>query len=288
MLDRIAKTAAIAGFACLVVGFGFSVWSASKHQESRSQNSQHYERKTEQRSNSAPTIQINCDPNCAAEQSSEAGNWSFSKFLIRFINDPLTVATLLLVGVVLWQVRDARHSSERQLRAYVGIKTVLFYRPDVSDGDKREWPIHLVFRNAGKTPAYAAVVTAESYLGQRKPINEIFVLSEAAEVSPPSIMEPGGRHTMRLGGLEPGHEKFLVAQRTEMYCYVWGRIDYIDTFGREHFTKFQMWQNFTAVHQFSFCQVGNVTDDKFPERSWIKLIRRWRSRRGGHHTPQQH
>jgi hypothetical protein len=276
---RLVNILAIAAFACLVTGFGFALWIASKHQESRSQNSQYYESKTGQRSSSGSAIQINCDPNCAAEQSNEAGNWSFSKYLVRFINDPLTVATLLLVGVVLWQVGDARHSSERQLRAYLGIKTVLFYRPDTGDGDRQEWPIHVVYNNAGQTPAYAAVVTAESYLGQRKPIDEIFVVARAAEVSPPSIVQPGARHTMRLGGLEPGHEKFLAAQRAEMYCYVWGRIDYTDTFGRQHFTKFQMWQNFTAVHQFGFCQVGNVSDDEFPEGWSRRLLLYWRRKR---------
>jgi hypothetical protein len=89
-------------------------------------------------------------------------------------------------------------------------------------------------------------------------------------------MAPDAAHTMRLGGIEPGHAKFLAAQNAGLYCYVWGRVDYIDTFGREHFTKFQMWQNFMAVHQFGFCEVGNKTDDVFPERWWQKLLRQWR------------
>jgi len=141
-------------------------------------------------------------------------------------------------------------------------------RPHTSDGDQQEWPLNLVFRNAGQTPAYAVVIKAERYLGPRKPIDEIFALSDSAEASPPSIMAPDARHTMRLGGIEPGRASFLAAQRAEKYCYVWGRVDYIDAFGQKHFTKFQMWQGFTAVHQFGFCQVGNKTDDEFPERLW--------------------
>ena len=80
---------------------------------------------------------------------------------------------------------------------------------------------------------------------------------------------------MQLGGLEPGHAKYLAAQRAEKYCSVWGKLDYIDTFGRKHFTKFQMWQSFQGIHQFGFCQVGNGTDDEFPEgwRQW--LSERW-------------
>jgi hypothetical protein len=159
----------------------------------------------------------------------------------------------------------SRKTAERQLRAYVLMKTTSFHRPDTEDGDNREWPIHLVFQNSGQTPAYAVAIKAESYLGLRKPIDSIFSLSEAAQISPPSIMAPGARHTMRLGGIEPGHASYLRALKTEQYCYVWGRLDYIDTFGRKHFTKFQMWQGFEGIHQFGFCQVGNGTDDELPE-----------------------
>jgi hypothetical protein len=73
---------------------------------------------------------------------------------------------------------------------------------------------------------------------------------------------------IRLGGLEPGQAKFFAAQRAGLYCYVWGRVDYVDTFGRKHFTKFQMWHGFFAINQFGFSQVGNGTDDEFPERWW--------------------
>jgi hypothetical protein len=156
------------------------------------------------------------------------------------------------------------------------IKLTEFHRPNVSNADQQEWPIHLVFRNAGKTPAYAVVIEVETDLGAQRPKEEIFVLSKASVTSPPSVMAPDAAHTMRLGGIEPGHAKFLAAQNAGLYCYVWGRVDYIDTFGREHFTKFQMWQNFMAVHQFGFCEVGNKTDDVFPERWWQKLLRQWR------------
>jgi hypothetical protein len=178
----------------------------------------------------------------------------------------LAGSTVGLWGVTYFTLRHGRETAERQLRAYVSVKTVLFFRPNIDDGDNQEWPIHLVFQNAGQTPAYALVIKAERCLVPQQPIDKIFALSDSAESSPPCIMAPDGRHTMQLGGIEPGHASFLNAQRAGTYCYVWGRVDYIDTFGRKHFTEFQMWQNFSAIHQFGFCQVGNKTDDEFPER----------------------
>jgi hypothetical protein len=290
MLDRVINIAAVAAFVCLVTGFGYAVWDASQHQQNqhppREQHTNNEQTHPDKRPEKSATVQINCDPNCAADNSDDNRN-VVSQFLHKLANDPLSIVTLLLVGVVVVQVRDGRRSSERQLRAYVVIKTVMFYRPNTGDGDEQEWPIHLVFRNAGQTPAYATVITAESYLGSGKPKDEIFALSKAAETSQPSIMGPAASHTMRLGGLEPGHAKFLAAQKAEMYCYVWGRVDYIDTFGRDHFTKFQMWQNFTGVQQFGFCEVGNATDDEFPKWWWRKLTRRWQGKRGHYHAREQ-
>ena len=248
-----------AAFACLVVGFGYVLFAASQHQQKqhspREQNPQNYETNSNQRSERPATVQKNYEPNYTADNSDHDRN-TVTQFLHKFLNDPLTVVTLLLVIVVFFQIRDSRHSAERQLRAYVLVKTALFSRPNTSDGDEQEWPIHLVFRNAGHTPAYAVLVTTKTFLGLRKPMDEIFTLDKSAEVSPQSVMAPEGRLTMRLGGLEPGRAKFLAAQEAEMYCYVWGRLDYIDTFGRKHFTKFQMWHGFGPIYQFGFVRSG--------------------------------
>jgi hypothetical protein len=190
------------------------------------------------------------------------------------VTDTLLViftALLFFATVALWWstrrlVKGAEETARKQLRAYVLVKTTTFRRPETEDGDNRHWPIHLVFQNSGQTPAYSVTIRAERCLGQQRPIDSIFPFSEAAEISPPSIIAPGGRHTMQLGGLEPGHAGYLAAQRAGKYCYVWGRLDYVDTFGRKHFTKFQMWQGFyQGINQFGFCQVGNSTDDEFPE-----------------------
>lgn len=274
MLDRVKNIAAVAAFACLVGGFGFALWQASHQhpkQSPREESAKNHEANPNKRAERSSAVQINCDPNCTADGADHQGA-AISQYLEKI--DPLTIVTLMLVIVVIVQVRDSRRSSERQLRAYVMIKRVAFERPDTTDGDHQEWPILVVVQNSGGTPAYNVIIKAECYLGDRKPMNEIFVLSEAADVSPQSIIPPGDRHVMRLGGLEPGYSKFMAAQRTERYCYVWGRIDYIDTFSRKHFTTFQMWHGFIAVNQFGFSLVGNTTDDEFPEVWWRRLFRK--------------
>jgi hypothetical protein len=64
------------------------------------------------------------------------------------------------------------------------------------------------------------------------------------------------------------------AAAARKFAYVWGRVDYIDAFGRPHFQTFQMVSHFGQIHQFVFCQNGNATDDRF-RRGW------WRRKHDG-------
>src|SRR5450756_1177777 len=155
-MRRFEKPIVLALFGCLAIGFGALVWTASHHHRNKSapkeQHASSEQDHSDKRSKKSSTIQINCDPNCAADNPESDGSY-VNQFLRKFLNDPVSVVTLLLVGVVVVQVRDGRHSSERQLRAYVLVKTTLFRRPETEDGDDQHWPIHLVFQNSGQTPA---------------------------------------------------------------------------------------------------------------------------------------
>jgi hypothetical protein len=270
MLKRLANIGAVVGFACLVVLSILAVGAASHNQQSRSKNAKHNENSTDQRTKTTSALQINCDPNCSTDNANENGNWTISRFASKSLNDPLTVATLLLVLVVLWQVRDGRRSSERQLRAYLMIQDAKFARPNVSGGDNMTWAIHVIFKNFGKTPAYAAVIRLERKLEVDPPVELVLSLSNNATVGPPQSVPPGHIHTIVVGGLERGLIDFLEARRSNQVCFVWGRVDYIDTFGGRHFTTFQMACNFGQHHQFGYCQNGNGTDDQFRRlRDWF-------------------
>jgi hypothetical protein len=202
-------------------------------------------------------------------------------FFSKIYDDPLiaftallAIATVSLVLVVLCQVRDARRSSERQLRAYVFIESVLFAQPDTPTSTDEPWRIHIVFKNYGQTPAYSTVVKATDEFGHAKPDDVLLKLPANAQIIPETAIPPGQIHTIRLSSLRGGLRAYVAAREARKCAYVWGRVDYIDTFGRPHFQTFQMVSDFGQIHQFVFCQNGNGSDDRF-RSGW------WRRRRGG-------
>ncbi len=160
------------------------------------------------------------------------------------------------------QLRDARRSSERQLRAYVLIDTAEFARPDTPQADHEHWAIHIVFRNFGQTPAYDAKITAAGGINVTGANDHALPLPSNAETSPVVVIPPGHRHIMRLGGLQRGASDWWDAARQSRVAHIWGRIDYVDTFARPHFATFQMACVFAyGMHQFGFLKHGNGTDD---------------------------
>jgi hypothetical protein len=160
------------------------------------------------------------------------------------------------------QLRDARESNERQLRAYVLIDKAEFARPDTPEGDHEHWAIHIIFKNFGKTPAYAAKITAAGGMNIPAADTLALPLPSNAETSPVIVIPPEHPHIMRLGGLERGASDWWAAARRSSIAHIWGRIDYVDTFGVAHFTKFQMACVFAnGMHQFGFLKHGNETDD---------------------------
>src|ERR1700685_4171239 len=202
MLKRLQNAAVIALTLCFVIGFGGEVWQASNRQQNRDQVPQNNESRTNNRPNETATVQINCDPNCTAGNPKDNGEWTISRFVRRSFNDPLTVATLLLVLVVLSQVRDGRRSAERQLRAYLMLESAQFVRPKVPDGDEMHWYIHAVFKNFGKTPAYDVVFRAERRLDTDPPADISLSLTLGATVTAPMVIAPDHIHTLRLGGFD--------------------------------------------------------------------------------------
>src|SRR5271156_2954238 len=141
MLGRIKKPATIIAGLALFGFVIFQIGAASNHQkrevpqqENRGENAN----TTGDRSRGGAAIDIECDPNCNAKPPNDDRNESyFSRVLRKTFDDPLTIltgvlalATFGLVVGVIFQVRDGRRSSERQLRAYLMIQDVKFARPD--------------------------------------------------------------------------------------------------------------------------------------------------------------
>src|SRR6185369_3751759 len=110
------------------------------------------------RTPSGSAVQIDCDPNCTAKRPDEGREHGrISRLLDKTVDDPLALFTAALaIATMAWalavriQVRDARKSSEQQLRAYVSIEPELVL--NFEESGKR---VGITFsaRNHGKTPA---------------------------------------------------------------------------------------------------------------------------------------
>ncbi len=92
-----------------------------------SQNTRNNESAPKDRANFPATIQIDCDPNCAAKSPEQDRNQSYiARLFYKGIEEPITVttgilalATIALVIAVLCQVRDFRNFSKSENRAYL-------------------------------------------------------------------------------------------------------------------------------------------------------------------------
>jgi hypothetical protein len=74
------------------------------------------------------------------------------KLVEKYHDFSLFIATAALAGVVVWQIREAKSSSQRQLRAYV------FLEKTKIETTKGKWSIWFKIRNFGQTPAHRVVL----------------------------------------------------------------------------------------------------------------------------------
>ena len=229
---------------------------------------------SEQKSRST-SVQIECDPNCTAQDADKEGNQvDVMRLLNKFLADPIAILTGLitlanfgLVWLVYKQIDDARASSERQLRAYVFLEGV-----SISDGatvvpprlDCIDIPgFTLGFKNSGQTPAYRMASWAAIKVAEKTEENS-FVIPPLQDLS--------------IANLGSGCQlpKFLNLQRKltsdeladirafRKAIYLYGRAEYTDAFKRKRFTNFRMW--YAGIYPpdkgatLYFCDEGNETE----------------------------
>ncbi len=245
MLVPQRNKASIVFGACILIGFGLTVLDASNRTLPRSvghQDSKHYQYTAEKRSNPSSAVQIDCDPNCTASHAVNNRNQSaVSQFINRLFEDPLTIATIILVLVVVVQVRDARQSSNRQLRAYVllGTSGDILYSPSTKFAGAT-FQMH----NFGQTPAahmyYAARMKVLPYPLTQSAFLQFPVDIQVASAKSKIFLGPNGD----AAGNVASEEKFTPAEMNEIFraqdfkFYIFGLIKYKDIFGAERTTKF--------------------------------------------------
>jgi hypothetical protein len=148
-------------------------------------------------------------------------------------------------------------TAHRQLRAYVGVSHVA-YEPTIEGQAPR---VTITIRNFGSTPAYKLGIAVDAQIA-----NNEQQLSVATSTS------------RTLGHLPPGVE-FAIIRSTVIApgagskdqaegahsAFVHGCVEYVDTFGTPHFTRFRLQDG--ADGGFFACREGNETDDVMLSRS---------------------
>ena len=142
-------------------------------------------------------------------------------------------------------------TAHRQLRAYVGVSHIN-YEPPVEGQMPR---VIITIRNFGSTPAYKLAIAVDAQIANNEQQLSIATSTSRTlghlppgvefSISRSAVIAPGAGSKDQVDG---AHSAF-----------VHGCIEYVDTFGTPHFTRFRLQDG--ADGSFFACREGNETDD---------------------------
>jgi hypothetical protein len=207
----------------------------------------------------------------AAGGAQESAAYAWHQALIA---DATAAILLLALGASFWAAMSAvraaeaaddtlkhqQETSERELRAYVFLEDVEFSW----DKRKKEWGAQFSYRNSGHTPAYDVVVS--SGVAYRKTVD--------------SDSDWTPQQSYAIGIMGPNKDKFFdeayfdeqiggyqavrASLRDGSYeAFLFGRIDYIDDFGRKRWTSFRYSVGGEVGYddfEMNACKDGNATE----------------------------
>jgi hypothetical protein len=142
-------------------------------------------------------------------------------------------------------------TAHRQLRAYVGVSNIT-YEPPIEGQTPR---VIITIRNFGSTPAYKLAIAVDAQIANNE--QQLSVATSTSRtlghlppgvefaITRPAVIAPGAGSRDQIEG---AHSAF-----------VHGCIEYVDTFGTPHFTRFRLQDG--ADGSFFACREGNETDD---------------------------
>jgi hypothetical protein len=171
------------------------------------------------------------------------------------LSGALFLATIALFFATRQLVKDAKETSERQLRAYVNLEDL---DPlDVNQRQPETVAYYGVFRNFGLTPAYDVEVLVHQVVipvGSAGLIG--FKSTEGTHGTSRTVLPPGGSVTVAIEAapLTPVTAELMKAGSHQ--AFIMGRVRYRDAFGKERYSTLKCCRVATS-QQMLACRDGN-------------------------------
>ena len=148
-------------------------------------------------------------------------------------------------------IQNGEASAQRQLRAYVGVSEVA-----VEEQIEGRAPrVGLILKNFGATPAYKLTVAADAQIAFA--VDQVPVATSTCKTLghlPPGLELRIPRPAVLSIVMAPGEVDTAYSR-----IFVYGCVEYVDTFGEPHFTRFRLEEG--PDRKFFACDAGNETDD---------------------------
>jgi hypothetical protein len=240
MLERVQNAIWIALFVFLVSEFGNQVWRASQHPPQGPKiNVQHRaaERITGQQETNKTPPGLEDKRGKPENQDTRHDTSDVNIFGIKLGGLLLFAATVALWYATQSLVREAKRSSERQLRAYVAVKS----RNAVNVYCLKRPSADFIIENTGQTPAYNVRFIARfEILPHPLPDNQVDLVKVKPEERKPNLTVHAYQKT--IGDID-GSEIISMENWSAMCgdghrLYLAGIVIYDDIFSRERRTKF--------------------------------------------------
>ncbi|MGX7874000.1 hypothetical protein ACVDG5_015690 [Mesorhizobium sp. ORM6] len=162
---------------------------------------------------------------------------AFGTIIIACFTAILGFSTIFLWRATRDLVNDAKHNSERQLRAYI-----FPHELNVTDVELGKRPAaNMVAKNTGLTPATEVIAWAGVWVGN-------FPLAAELVRVTPEFMRTASRRSVGPGAsftIIHAWNEALTAQHIQMLqngtaaIFIWGEITYVDVFGQKRTTGFR-------------------------------------------------
>lgn len=189
----------------------------------------------------------------AKSTKDESGSSIYRKVVFwfsEFIDDKVAVVTLLLVvavGLQYWSMLHQEQTSKRQSRGYIGI--VAGEARALSNDKILVW---IGLKNGGQTPAHDVTMWFSAAVLGIKPREKEFFESHHEDKGWVMVHDATW---IRHKTIEPAD---VAAVRSgQKRVWVWGRFDYVDSFGERCWGEFRYWNGYEHSRVMPH---GNVED----------------------------